>query len=123
MATSHCTKEVVWLRQLLTDMGYVQEGPTFIMCNNKECTELAKNPTHHPRTKHINVQHHFIKEKLENQEICLKICPMENMIADMLTKPLANDRNQALVKAMGLKPLIIHKMRVQKVVHQIARSQ
>jgi hypothetical protein len=35
MATSHCIKEVVWLRQLLADGGYVQEGPTSIMCDNQ----------------------------------------------------------------------------------------
>ena len=102
MATSHCTKEAVWLRQLLADVGYVQEGPTSIMCDNQGCIALAKNPTHHSRTKHIDVQHHFIREKLENQEICLKYCPTEDMIADVLTKPLAKDRHQALTKAMGL---------------------
>ena len=66
---------------------------------------LAKNFTHHPRTKHIDIQCHFIRDKLENQEICLKYCPMENMIADMLTKPLAKDRHQLLTKAMGLEVL------------------
>ena len=92
MTTSHYTKEVVWLRQLLADVGYVQERPTSIMYDNQECTTLVKNPTHHSYTKHINVQHQFIKEKLENQDICLKYCPTEDMIADVLIKPLAKDR-------------------------------
>ena len=76
MATSHCTKKTIWLRQLLADVVYVQEGPTFIMCNSQGYIALVKNPTHHSRIKHIDVQHHFIKEKLENQEICLKYRPM-----------------------------------------------
>ena len=67
MATSHCTKEAVWLWQLLADVGYVQEGPTSIMYDNQGCIALAKNPTHHSHTKHIDIQHHFIKKKLENQ--------------------------------------------------------
>ena len=83
-------------------MGYVQEGPTSIMCNNQGCIALAKNPIHHSHIKHINVQHHFIRKKLKNQVICLKYYPTENMIADMLTKSLANDRHQPLTKAMGL---------------------
>jgi hypothetical protein len=51
----------------------------------------------HFRTKHINVQHQFIREKLEIYIICWKHCPM-----DVLTKTLANERHQALRKAMGL---------------------
>ena len=62
---------------------------------------IANNSTHHSRTKYINVQHLFIREKLETQEICLKYCPTEDMITDVLNKPLAKDRHQALAKAMG----------------------
>ena len=88
MATGHCTKEAVCLRQLLADVGYVEEGPTSIMCGNQGYIALAKNPTYYSRTKHIDVQHHFTIEKLKNQEICLKYCPMEDMIADVLTNRL-----------------------------------
>ena len=76
----------------------MQEGLIFIMCDNQGCITLAKNPTHHPHTKHIDVQHHFIRKKLENREICLKYCP----ILDVLTNPLAKNRHQALTKAMGI---------------------
>ena len=63
MATSHCTNKIVWLIQLLADVGYMQEGPTSIMCDNLGCIALAKNPTHHSHTEHFDVQHHFINEK------------------------------------------------------------
>ena len=102
MATSHCTKETIWLRQFLTDVGYVQKGPTSIMCDNQGCIALAKNPTHQSCTKHIDVQRHFIRSKLENQDICLKYCSTEDMIADVLTKPFAKVRHQTLTRAMGL---------------------
>ena len=102
MVTSHYTKESVWFRRLLADVGYVQEKPTSIMCNNEGCIALAKNPTYHYCTKHIDIRHHFIKEKLENQKMYLKYYPMEDMIADVLTRPLANNRYQALTKTMGL---------------------
>ena len=39
------------------------------MCDIHGCIALAKNPTHYSRTKHINIQHHFIREKLEEEEI------------------------------------------------------
>jgi transposase InsO family protein len=105
MATSQCTKEALWLRKLLDDVGYVQDKATLIMCDNQGSIALAKNPTHHSRTKHIDIQHHFIREKLEKEEIELKYCPTEDMVADVLTKALAKERHQTLTKAMGLKTL------------------
>jgi hypothetical protein len=102
MAASQSTKEAIWLRKLLADVGFVQEDATTIMCDNQGCIALAKNPTHHSRTKHIDVQHHFIREKLESGEISLEYCPTEDMVADVLTKALAKDRHQRLSKAMGL---------------------
>ena len=74
-----------------------------IMCDNQGCIGLAKNPTHHSRTKHIDVQHHFIREKLEEGIIALKYCPTEEMAADVLTKALAKPRHDMLRSALGLK--------------------
>ena len=102
MVTSHCTKEAVWLRQLLANVVYVQEGPTSILCDNQGCIALAKNPTYHFYIKHINLQHHFIREKREYQEICLKYCPTEDIIVEVLIKPLAKDRHHTLTRTMGL---------------------
>ena len=96
MTTSHCTKETVWLKQLMVDVGCVQEGLTYIMCDNQRCIALAKNPTHHFRTEHIDVQCHFIKEKLKDQKIYLMYCLMEDIITNVLTNSLAS------TKAMGL---------------------
>ena len=78
------------------------EGPTSIMYDTQGCIAFAKNPTHYSRTKHIDVKHYFIREKLENQEICLKYRPTKDLIADDITKPLAKDRHQTLIKAVGL---------------------
>jgi hypothetical protein len=83
MATSHCTKEAIWLRKLMADVGLVQDGATSIMCDNQGCISFAKNRTHHSHTKHIDIQHHFIREKLESGEIGLKYCPTQDMVADI----------------------------------------
>jgi transposase InsO family protein len=103
MATSHATKEAIWLRQLMVDVGCTQGEATTIMCDNQGCISLAKNPTHHSRTKHIDVQYHFIREKLELGVIHLEYCPTEHMVADVLTKGLCRDRHQRLVIAFGLR--------------------
>ncbi len=102
MATSQCTKEAIWLKKLMADVGLVQVGAITIMCDNQGCIALAKNPTHHSRTKHVDIQHHFIQEKLESGEIGLKYCPTQDMVADVLTKALAKERHQNLTRSMGL---------------------
>jgi hypothetical protein len=56
------------------------------MCDNQGCIALAKNCTHHSHTKHIDIQHHFIRENLESGEIGLKYCPTQDMVANVLTK-------------------------------------
>src|SRR5579875_989961 len=103
MATSHCLKEALWLRQLLADVGFVQMGATSIMCDNQGCIALANDPKHHSRTNHIDVQHHFIREKLEDGEVSLWYCPTEDMVADVLTKALAKMRHEKLTRAIGLR--------------------
>ena len=102
MALSHSTKEAIWIRKLLADVGFDQEGAMCIMCDNQGCITLAKNPTHHSRTKHIDVQHHFIRVKLEEGTIALMYCPTQEMVADVLTKALARPRHEGLTKTMGL---------------------
>ena len=58
------------------------------MCDSQGAIALAKNPTHHSRTKHIDVQHHFIREQVEVEVIELKYVPTQAMVADVLTKAL-----------------------------------
>ena len=63
MATSQSTKEAIWLRKLLADVGFSQEGATTIMCDNQGCIAFAKNPTHHARTEHIVLKFNRIRGK------------------------------------------------------------
>ena len=102
MATSQGIKEAIWLRQLLGDIGLVQLGATKMMCDNQGCIALAKNPTHHSRTKHIDVQYHFIWEKVEDEVIELEYCPTQCMIADVLTKGLGKAKHVEFISSMGL---------------------
>jgi hypothetical protein len=83
----------------------MQEGPTFIMCDNQGYIALTKNPTLHSPPKSIDTQYHFITEKLENQELYLKFCSTKDMIVDVLTKSLAKKWHQALTKAMDFRSL------------------
>jgi hypothetical protein len=63
---------------------------------------LAKNPVHHARTKHIDIQYHFVREKVESGDVQLMYMSTEDMIADALTKPLPRPKFTRLVEKMGL---------------------
>ena len=79
------------------------------MEDNQGTIALAQNPEYHARTKHIDVQYHFIRECIEMGQIRLRYCSTEDMVADALTKPLARDRFQKLVKEMGLESMGVFK--------------
>ena len=112
MAVSQSAKEAIWLRQLIADVGCVQERATMIMYNNQGCIALAKNPKHHSHTKHIDVQHHFICEKVEEEVIELRYCPTQEMVADVLTKALARDKHETMRRAMRLEVFDCSKVEV-----------
>lgn len=90
------------MRLLLDDIGLVQLEATPLKCDNQGCLPFAKNPKHHARTKHIDIQHHFIREKIEMGVIDMMYCETENMLADLLTKALVKERHNMLGKALGL---------------------
>jgi hypothetical protein len=102
MAASQGIKEAIWLQQILEDVGFVQVKATKMECDNQGCIALAKNPTHHSRTKHIDIQYHFIREKIEDEVIELQYCPSQHMVADVLTKALPKVRHKLLSEEMGL---------------------
>ena len=102
MAACQAAREAVWLRALLKDLGYPQHDATVLYGDNQGCLALAKNPTLHARTKHIEMRHHFIRERIESGEIRQVYCSTEDMVADGLTKALARDKHETSANAMGL---------------------
>ncbi len=72
------------------------------MSDNQGAITLVKNPSHHSRSKHIDIQHHIIHEKVEDGVIEMKYVPTQRMIGDVLTKALAKPQYEVLCKEMGL---------------------
>ena len=102
MAAAAATKEAVWWRRFLTELGLPPPGPTTIYSDSQGSIALAKNPDSHDRTKHIDVRYHFIRQQLACQAIRAEFIGTEQMLADVLTKPLCRDRHEALAGKLGL---------------------
>ncbi|XP_076908792.1 uncharacterized protein LOC143565815 [Bidens hawaiensis] len=83
--------EILWIRKLLTEIGYPPQDTSRIMCDNKAAIQISENPVQHDRTKHIEVDRNFIKEKLETKIISLPFVRSEDQLADILTK-VVNER-------------------------------
>ena len=102
MAASNATKEAIWLRTLLSDMGFPPTQATTIHADNQACIALAHNPVNHSRAKHIDIRHHFIRERVANKEINLQHCSTKDMLADILTKQLPRDAFEKFRAALGV---------------------
>ena len=93
----------LWTRSLLCALGYPQQSPTVIHQDNKSTIIIAtKGGGSFKRTKHMVGKHSFIQENLLNNKITLKYCPSNQMLADILTKPLTRPQLQYSLNAMKL---------------------
>lgn len=89
MALTDTAREAIWWRSVLDELGFSDPSrPTVIHYEDKGAGDLARNPCHHSRSKHIDVKHHFIRECISNSVISLNQVPTNSMLADILTKPL-----------------------------------
>ncbi|KAI0494924.1 hypothetical protein KFK09_025070 [Dendrobium nobile] len=68
-ALASATPDIVWLRRLLQDFDVKQIQPTKVYCDNTFAIALARNPVFHARTKHIEIDYHFISQHLKEKEI------------------------------------------------------
>ena len=101
-----CTyvQEAIWLRSLLKEVNYTSSAlamPTTIYEDNQSCIALAGNPIHYARTKHIDIKCHFIRDHT-NKDVSIVYCPTKEMVADILTKPLARPAFEKHIKALSL---------------------
>jgi hypothetical protein len=69
-----------------SNFGFNQKENTHIFSNNQRCLSLIKNLIHHSRTKHIDIQHHYVKEMVNVRSIRFEYVPIAKMVVDILTK-------------------------------------
>jgi hypothetical protein len=84
-------KEVVWLQILCLGIGLVQQVVK-LECNSQSEIFLEKNPNYHSKTKHIDVQYHFVRDMVEYKKVLLdKVDTLKN-VADLLTKSMSSEK-------------------------------
>lgn len=76
-----------------------------LYCDNKAAISIAHNPVLHDRTKHVEVDKHFIKEKIEDGLVCMVYVPTADQVANLLTKGLPTKQFDFLVSKLTLKDI------------------
>ncbi|CAI7786839.1 unnamed protein product [Closterium sp. NIES-53] len=95
--------EALWLRSLLTALGLPPTSPTRILCDNNSAIILAKDDDiFHPKAKHIDIKHHFIRDHVADHFVTLHYVPTPDNLADIGTKPLPRDPFLRIRGLLGL---------------------
>ena len=82
------TAEVIWLQYLLIDLQVPSVSAPTIWCDNLGATYFSTNPIFHARTKHVEVDYHFVRDRVAKKEIQIHFVPSRDQLADVFTKPL-----------------------------------
>jgi len=101
-AMAKTTCEVIWIRGLLSDLGLQVSGPTYLFCDNNAALKLAANPVFHERTKHIEVDCHFTRDKIREGILVTKGIGTMDQPADIFTKPLCQRQHKYLLSKLGV---------------------
>lgn len=97
--------ELLWLKKLLTELGYCPQREMELFCDNKAAIDISHNPVQHDRTKHVEIDRHFIKENLDAKVIRIPFVKSEDQLADVLTKAVAARLFQSCLAKLGLEDI------------------
>ncbi|GJX52000.1 hypothetical protein Tco_0280369 [Tanacetum coccineum] len=101
-ALASVTSEVIWVLKVLKDLGYDNLLPVSLFCDSKPAIKIAANPVFHERTKHLEIDLHFVREKILKGVIKTVKVESADQIADILTKGLDTIQHNKLVHNLGM---------------------
>lgn len=96
--------EIIWLQQLLSEIGISSLTPPILWCDNLSAGALAVNPVFHARTKHIEIDIHFVRDRVLQGLLDIRYVPSSGQLADCLTKPLPHSQFHTLRSKLGVLP-------------------
>ncbi|KAJ9561968.1 hypothetical protein OSB04_007128 [Centaurea solstitialis] len=98
----HGVCELIWIKRILRDLGIDHPDPLSLRCDNEAAVKIANNPVQHDRTKHVEVDRHFIKDHLEKRTVELPHVASKDQLADMLTKAVCGRVFQSSLSKLGM---------------------
>lgn len=102
MALSSATQEAMWLRHFGSEFNLRAPTSTVIFCDNRGAISIASTSGYNPRSKHIDIRHHYVREKVDEHQIKIEAVKTEDMVADVLTKGLFSQKHMVCFHGLGL---------------------
>ncbi|KAJ4727992.1 Retrovirus-related Pol polyprotein from transposon TNT 1-94 [Melia azedarach] len=87
-ALASTATELAWLQSLLLELHLPIISPPIVWCDNLSAASLAQNPVFHSRTKHIELDVHYVRDQVLAKALEVRYVPSSEQVADGLTKPL-----------------------------------
>jgi hypothetical protein len=85
---ANATAEVIWLQSLLAELGIRLREPPRLWCDNLGATCLSANPVFHTRAKHIEIDFHFVRERVAKKQLQIRFISTKDQVVDGFTKAL-----------------------------------
>ena len=105
-ALASISTEIVWLKNILTDF-HISSPHAVIYCDNQATIQIASNPSHHERTKHLDIDLHFVREHVEKGTIKLNHIRKHHQLADCFTKSLPRTSFLNILSKMGIENIFL----------------
>jgi histone deacetylase 1/2 len=102
-ALANATAEVIWLESLLKELGVHRKKISCLLCDNMGATYLSANPVFHARTKHIEIDFHFVRERVAKKLLEIRFIPSQDQVADGFTKALPTRQFEAFKYNLNLR--------------------
>jgi len=96
------TNELIWIKSFLAAMGVYHTSPMTLFCDNQAALHISKNPVFHERTKHIEMDCHFVQERLLSGDLTTGYVPSKYQVADIFTKALGKSQFPVLMGKLGI---------------------
>ncbi|KAJ0912622.1 putative RNA-directed DNA polymerase [Helianthus annuus] len=87
-AMANTAAEIIWLTHLLRELNALPTDRPTLLCDNKSALFLSQNPVSHKRSKHIDIDYHFVRELVSSGQLHTKFIPTKLQVADIFTKSL-----------------------------------
>ena len=103
-ALASTAAELTWISYILRDIGLHLSQPSILFCDNVSALHMTINPIFHARTKHIEVDYHFVRENVALGSLITRFVSYGNQVADVFTKPLSRQSFEIFRTKLGLWP-------------------